>query len=135
MDDPKVIDDFDTDDALFPVYEYESPSPSPEPTRFAETKPIFDGLEEAEMATETSPEFKACSVAPADDNFVRHEPSKHVDYLSHEWKEEDIWASWRYMVGKRNQLSNAERLENASWRQWGKAKYNLKTVSPEKLNW
>jgi hypothetical protein len=30
---------------------------------------------------------------------------------------------------------NAARLENASWRTWLKAKNNLKTVSPETLNW
>jgi hypothetical protein len=26
-------------------------------------------------------------------------------------------------------------LENASWRTWMKAKNNLKTISPESLNW
>lgn len=72
---------------------------------------------------------------PADDSFVTHEPSRHVDYLSYSWREEDIWASWRYMVGKRKVYSNSARLENASWRTWGKAKYNLKTISPETLNW
>ena len=30
---------------------------------------------------------------------------------------------------------NASRLENASWRTWAKARNNLKTVSPEILNW
>lgn len=30
---------------------------------------------------------------------------------------------------------NAARLENASWRTWAKARNNLKTVSPEILNW
>jgi hypothetical protein len=58
-----------------------------------------------------------------------------VDYLSHEWKEEDIWLSWSYVVHRRGGLSNATRLENASWRSWVKAKNQLKTVSPETLNW
>jgi len=66
---------------------------------------------------------------------IREEPSRHVDYLSHDWKEEDIWASWKYMIGNRKVYTNSARLENASWRTWVKAKNKLKTVSPEKLNW
>jgi hypothetical protein len=73
--------------------------------------------------------------AAEDDTAVRDEPTRHVDYLSHDWKEEDIWKSWRYMVGKRKVYSNSARLENASWRPWTKAKYRLRTVSPETLTW
>ncbi|KAI2629046.1 hypothetical protein GGS21DRAFT_527198 [Xylaria nigripes] len=70
-----------------------------------------------------------------DDSAVKHHPTQHVDYLSHNWKEEDIWSSWRYIITKRREFANAPRLENASWRSWVKAKYGLKTVSPETLNW
>ena len=70
-----------------------------------------------------------------DDTAIRIEPTRHVDYLSHNWKEEDIWSSWRHIVGKRKAYSNSSRLENASWRTWAKAKYGLQTVSPERLNW
>jgi hypothetical protein len=70
-----------------------------------------------------------------DDTAVRHEPSHHVDYLSHDWQEEDIWASWRHIVSKRKLYGERSRLENASWRTWAKSKYKLKTVSPETLNW
>ena len=70
-----------------------------------------------------------------DDTAIRIEPSRHVDYLSHDWKEEDIWASWRHIVAKRKSYVNSARLENASWRSWTKSKYRLKTVSPETLNW
>lgn len=70
-----------------------------------------------------------------DDSAIESEPTRHVDYLSHNWKEEDIWSSWRHIVSKRNVYSNGARLENASWRTWAKSKYRLKTVSPEKLNW
>lgn len=70
-----------------------------------------------------------------DDTAVRIPPSRHVDYLSHNWKEEDIWSSWKLIVSKRNAYNNSSRLENASWRTWMKAKNNLKTVSPETLNW
>ena len=70
-----------------------------------------------------------------DDQAIQEEPTRHVDYLSHEWKEEDIWSSWRYIIARRKVYSNSVRLENASWRTWAKAKDNLKTVSPETLNW
>lgn len=70
-----------------------------------------------------------------DDTAVRIQPSRHVDYLSHNWKEEDIWSSWKHIVSKRNAYNNSARLENASWRTWIKSKYKLKTVSPETLNW
>ncbi|KAI9172017.1 hypothetical protein HJFPF1_01509 [Paramyrothecium foliicola] len=70
-----------------------------------------------------------------DDTAVTARPSRQVDYLSHEWKEEDIWSSWRYIIARRGEFPNSARLENASWRTWMKAKNNLKTVSPETLNW
>ncbi|KAI5866875.1 hypothetical protein GGS23DRAFT_603086 [Durotheca rogersii] len=70
-----------------------------------------------------------------DDTAVAHHPTQHVDYLSHNWREEDIWSSWRYIVSKRSEYSNGPRLENASWRTWMKSKYKLQTVSPETLNW
>lgn len=70
-----------------------------------------------------------------DDTAVRTQPSRHVDYLSHNWREEDIWLSWKLIVSKRKAYNNSARLENASWRTWMKAKNKLKTVSPETLNW
>ncbi|QSZ33967.1 hypothetical protein DSL72_005547 [Monilinia vaccinii-corymbosi] len=70
-----------------------------------------------------------------DDTALQVKPSRHVDYLSHNWKEEDIWASWKLIVSKTGEYPNRERLENASWRTWMKAKYHLRTVSPETLNW
>lgn len=71
----------------------------------------------------------------ADDTAVRDEPSQHVDYLSHNWREEDIWASWRHIVSQRKVYGQKSRLENASWRTWAKSKYRLRTISPETLNW
>lgn len=70
-----------------------------------------------------------------DDTAVGIQPTRHVDYLSHDWKEEDIWSSWKHIVSNRDEFGNSARLENASWRTWIKAKNNLKTVSPETLNW
>ncbi|KAK2592319.1 protein phosphatase regulator [Conoideocrella luteorostrata] len=70
-----------------------------------------------------------------DDTAVSSRPSRQVDYLSHDWKEEDIWSSWRYIISKRGEFANSARLENASWRTWMKARNSLKTISPEELNW
>ena len=70
-----------------------------------------------------------------DDTAVSSKPSRQVDYLSHDWREEDIWSSWRYIISKRGEFANSARLENASWRTWMKARNNLKTISPEELNW
>ena len=73
--------------------------------------------------------------AAGDDTSVKAEPSRHVDYLSHNWKEEDIWSSWRHIVGKRKVYGQCSRLENAAWRTWAKLKHRLRTVSPNTLNW
>ncbi|ODV90989.1 hypothetical protein CANCADRAFT_57368 [Tortispora caseinolytica NRRL Y-17796] len=70
-----------------------------------------------------------------DDTKIQYAPSHHVDYLSHNWKESDVSSSWRYVVLQRKNVANSARLENASWRTWMKAKYNLRTVSPESVNW
>ncbi|KAJ2900165.1 uncharacterized protein MKZ38_002579 [Zalerion maritima] len=90
-------------------------------------------LESSTVAsTPTSPD-----VVPKgfDDIAVQATPSHHVDYLSHNWREEDIWASWKYVTSNRGEYHNSERLENASWRTWMKSKNKLSTVSPEALNW
>jgi hypothetical protein len=70
-----------------------------------------------------------------DDTSARTQPFRHVDYLSHKWKEEDIWASWKHIMSQPKAYDNSARLENASWRTWTKLKNKLKTVSPESLNW
>ncbi|KAK1757493.1 hypothetical protein QBC47DRAFT_157468 [Echria macrotheca] len=70
-----------------------------------------------------------------DDIGIKAQPSRHVDYLSHNWREEDIWSSWKLIVSRRGDYANAARLENASWRTWMKSKNKLSTVSPETLNW
>ena len=67
---------------------------------------------------------------------IQRPPEICVDYLSHDWKEEDdIWTSWKVMSKQKKEISNGVRLENASWRTWAKQKYDLKTVDPETLNW
>ena len=70
-----------------------------------------------------------------DDTAIRKEPTAHVDYLSHSWAEEDLWASWRYIVSKRKVYGNSIRLENAVWRSWNKLKYQFTTIEPGNLDW
>ncbi|KAI0318761.1 hypothetical protein OF83DRAFT_1056245 [Amylostereum chailletii] len=70
-----------------------------------------------------------------DDTSLSTQARGQVDYLSHEWKEEDVWRSWRNMTRQKNEIVNGPRLENASWRTWWKQRNGLKTISPETLNW
>lgn len=70
-----------------------------------------------------------------DDSALTTVPRAQVDYLSHDWQEEDVWRSWRNMTRQKNAIANGVRLENASWRTWWKQRNKLRTVSPETLNW
>ncbi|BDD59115.1 hypothetical protein MAP00_004354 [Monascus purpureus] len=112
----------DEDEIVFPSYDSQRWSND-------ELKELHD---ENEMSTDSSATLNSLA---ADDTSIEVEPSRHVDYLSHLWKEEDIWASWRYVTARKNVYSNGVRLENASWRTWAKSKHNLGTVSPDSLNW
>ncbi|KAH7098255.1 hypothetical protein BKA62DRAFT_832720 [Auriculariales sp. MPI-PUGE-AT-0066] len=73
--------------------------------------------------------------ANLDDTTIQALPQSQVDYLSHVWKEEDVWRSWRNMTRQKNAIANGTRLENASWRTWWKQRNKLSTISPETLNW
>jgi hypothetical protein len=70
-----------------------------------------------------------------DDSSLKARPARQVDYLLHEWVEDDIWSSWRYIVSKGQVYGERSRLENALWRAWVKQKYRLRTVLPETLDW
>lgn len=71
----------------------------------------------------------------AEDDLVQEYPTRQVDYLSHDWREEDISASWKYVKAKRKLCDNSSRLENASWRTWAKSKLGRQTVPPESISW
>lgn len=91
-----------------------------------------------ETASETvdSPSFlKSPDLIPHDDSDLVAEPLRHVDYLLHKWDVSDISKSWRYVILRRKDVANAARLENASWRTWAQRRSNLKTISPEEVNW
>ncbi|KAG8530756.1 uncharacterized protein KY384_004113 [Bacidia gigantensis] len=70
-----------------------------------------------------------------DDMAIRTEPTRQVDYLSHVWKEEDLWASWRHIRLRKNLYNQSERLENASWRSWAMIKHKLKLIPADSLDW
>ncbi|KIX01652.1 uncharacterized protein Z518_09378 [Rhinocladiella mackenziei CBS 650.93] len=120
------------DDMAFPAFE--PPALPPKPIR-----PTPPSIEPEDNTTQIpSPAVEDLLLSrktTQDDHAIEPEPTRHVDYLSHEWIEEDIWLSWSYVVHRRGGLTNGTRLENASWRSWMKAKNRLKTVSPETLNW
>ncbi|KAK4168706.1 hypothetical protein QBC43DRAFT_105127 [Cladorrhinum sp. PSN259] len=119
------------DGGYFDVVEEPSPSPVSGYAYTSQSPPIGHG-ESTSTSRPGTPEF--CERAE-DDIALKAQPSRHVDYLSHNWREEDIWSSWKHIVSRRGDYSNSARLENASWRTWMKAKNNLSTVSPETLNW
>ena len=88
------------------------------------------------MAQYTPSAVKPPTGTLADDGDLQSAlPRICVDYLSHQWAEEDVWRSWRSMTRHKFEISNGLRLENASWRTWWKQRNKLKTVSPETLNW
>ncbi|KAI5927766.1 protein phosphatase type 1 complex subunit Hex2/Reg1 [Camillea tinctor] len=129
-EDPVILSEFDSNSYFGPLEDLEPP-PSPR-TGDSYTVSPTEHTASANTSRPGSPDLLEHA---EDDTAVKHHPTQHVDYLSHNWKEEDIWSSWRYVVSKRRDFSNGSRLENASWRTWMKAKYKLKTVSPETLNW
>lgn len=143
-----VYDDMADEELDFPLFDYaETITPTASPNMEEAPSPCSNSSITTSAASSNSSITSSSTVSVAqespepiiysalDDNTIKPEPTRHVDYLSHEWKEEEIWASWRYMVSKRDVYQNSARLENASWRTWAKCKYKLKTVSPEKLNW
>ncbi|RFU78785.1 hypothetical protein TARUN_3430 [Trichoderma arundinaceum] len=107
------------------------PPPSP---RTGDSYTVSPAEQESSVST-SRPDSPDLGDHAEDDTAIVSRPSRQVDYLSHEWREEDIWSSWRYIISKRGEFPNSARLENASWRTWMKAKNNLKTISPETLNW
>ncbi|KAI1385105.1 uncharacterized protein F4822DRAFT_433634 [Hypoxylon trugodes] len=129
-DDHIFVHEFDHNPYFDPLEDLEPP-PSPRTGDSYTVSPTDPNT----SATTSRPESPDSLERADDDTAVEHHPTQHVDYLSHDWREEDIWSSWRYIVSKKSEYSNGPRLENASWRTWMKAKYKLKTVTPETLNW
>ncbi|RKL10085.1 hypothetical protein BFJ70_g16582 [Fusarium oxysporum] len=89
----------------------------------------------ADTSTGGSQELGEFHERAEDDTAINAQSWGNVDYLSHDWKEEDIWSSWKYITSRGGEHPDSARLENACWRTWIKYKNNLKTVSPKTLNW
>ncbi|KAI9740387.1 MAG: hypothetical protein M1834_004967 [Cirrosporium novae-zelandiae] len=134
---------FGEDDIQFPSYndgcyldtslDDDEDAPCNSPTEIlTEEKPGFrDPFDEPLSKQNSTPPL----VLAGDDTLLEHEPTRHIDYLSHDWTEEEIWSSWRHVVSRRGVYTNSIRLENAAWRSWAKKKHTLGTIMAETLNW
>jgi len=119
-------------DLAFPSYEA-SGLPA-KPAQMSLSSPKQDG-HPSQLSTPAIEAATHLYKAPQGGQEMLPEPTSHVDYLSHEWNEEDIWLSWSHVIHRRSTLANHVRLENALWRSWIKTKNHLKTMPPEALNW
>lgn len=45
---------------------------------------------------------------PDDSGITTRLPSICVDYLSHDWAEEDTWASWKAMTRHKSEIANGQ---------------------------
>ncbi|KAH7120192.1 hypothetical protein B0J13DRAFT_568623 [Dactylonectria estremocensis] len=125
---------FPKDGCFRPPGDSLEPPPNPKTGNSYTVSPAGHGIPVNKSRSEKS-ELPELLEHAEDDSATKANPWRHVDYLSHDWKEEDIWSSWKYITTRRREYLNSSRLENASWRAWIKCKYKLKTVSPETLNW
>lgn len=135
-------DEGEDQDIAFPTYDdgvrfYHTDEPLDLPPSPSDDSDAGSTARDHSTASESSTRSDSPLPTPviADDSAVKSNPSRHVDYLSYNWREEDIWSSWRHIVSQRKVYGQRSRLENASWRTWAKSKYDLPTVSPETLNW
>lgn len=129
------VDDYfgDEDQIEFPSYD--------DAAHTSRVVDLCDGVSALRSLSPLSPSGEPESSSPdpmdraEDDVAIAEEPSRHVDYLSHDWTEQDIWSSYKHLRSKRKVYSKRERLENAAWRLWGKTRQQLGTVAPESINW
>lgn len=115
------------DDLMLPLYEHHLT------TRTASKEP--DAYKDMPAERIVRPSAGTRRPWAVDDMFIEAKPLQNVDYLSHDWKEEDLWTSWHFVTAFSDDYSADIRLGNALWRTWAKAKNRLGTLAPEKLNW
>ncbi|KUJ18702.1 uncharacterized protein LY89DRAFT_732255 [Mollisia scopiformis] len=120
------------------------PSPILEPV----SDPLTGALEDGEPLSRTVSRGEI-HVGARDDFALNIQPFRNVNYLTHDWCEEDIPSTWRYVVSRRSDwaetatrrksiwkpFNNIPRYENALWRSWAQRRFQLKTVSPDVINW
>lgn len=56
-------------------------------------------------APQPYPSVSAATPAPDDAQIEKKMPSICVDYLSHNWAQEDVWQSWKAMTKRKNEVS------------------------------
>jgi hypothetical protein len=64
-------------------------------------------------APQPYPTVGANAPAPDDAQITKKMPSICVDYLSHNWAQEDVWQSWRAMTKRKNEVSLVDGREGA----------------------
>lgn len=107
-----------------------APTPEPAPTVHSSVSSVVPSY-----PYNVSMPLSTHGPTPDDSGISTRLPSICVDYLSHDWAEDDVWTSWKAMTRHKSEIANGVRLENASWRTWAKQRGKLKTISPETLNW
>ncbi|CAG8955395.1 hypothetical protein HYFRA_00011379 [Hymenoscyphus fraxineus] len=109
------------------------------PSYDEEKKSLVASLSSASLTSlgSSQPIEAECVERAVDDTAILATPSKHVDFLSHDWNQCDLLATWKYLNTKssRKTYNNSTRLINASWRLWTKERYQLETVKPISINW
>ncbi|KAJ7694591.1 hypothetical protein B0H17DRAFT_1199117 [Mycena rosella] len=68
-------------------------------------------------------------------SWLRRPTHRQVDYLSHEWAEEDIWRSWRNVTRQKNEIINGMRLENASGALGSSSAKSSRQLKDEDVTW
>ncbi|KAF9767723.1 hypothetical protein IL306_015072 [Fusarium sp. DS 682] len=63
----------------------------------------IDNDNPADTSTGGSPELGEFHERADDDTAINAQPWRNVDYLAHDWKEEDIWSSWKYITSRRGE--------------------------------
>ena len=58
------------------------------------------------------------SAGMPDDASLQPLPHGQVNYLSHNWQEEDVQRLWQKTTKQKNKIVNGVGLENASWQTW-----------------
>ena len=146
---PGEAQKLDQEDLIFPDYIHREPYDT---VKLSELVPSIETILSEELNVLDSaaipsllpslvyPDILAGRPRIRDDILIMNEPSTQVDYLAHNWKEPDIWLTWRHIRSLRVPSSQKTdgyntRLGNACWRSWAKLKNKLKTCSAETLNW
>jgi hypothetical protein len=112
-----------------------SSSPSLEDKDFDCT---FDLEEDWSRSSCATPTLSAPPFLFAEDDIALHvaaQPAHGVDFLAHEWKTDDLWATYKHVHSQRENIRASKRLENALWRASIRNMRGLRRVDPEVIHW